>query len=279
MGNIMATGGIALVIVFLFLTLIVFAIIHSLENKVPSPPKLSSSSYPKLVNAFDDDQTFLQEPLIDPPDVSPVEQQYIGGRYKFVDDLGVPTQKGYWQDGKYYEWETTPLGGDFKYYKPVGGAEWTPCGRPVTGDLKVDYVKKKVDGEVLLPVLSETMSPMISTGPIVNPCKLPVAGTIASNIPFISSVNRGYPIPEIPTPYSKIGILTSEDDDSDEILNLYGRPLGVEFWNYRAEDKNGFVLPLNHRYLEDGDTVNHVVGKDVKGWKVHIYGIDKFIYM
>ncbi len=103
--------------------------------------------------------------------------------------------------------------------------------------------------------------------------------------PFFGSVNAYAPFPEITTPWEKAGILTSmrgEKSEKQEILNLFRRPIAPlqDLWEYQVQDKNGFVIKLEEKYLENADVVHHVIGKNGEGpWKVHIFVQNKYIWV
>jgi hypothetical protein len=103
-----------------------------------------------------------------------------------------------------------------------------------------------------------------------------------TDVPFFGNVNAYAPFPEIVNPWEKAGLLTSESK-KDQILNLYRRPIAPlqDLWEYQVQDKNGFVIKLEGtRYLENGDIVHHVIGKDGLGpWKVHVFVQNKYIWM
>ncbi len=105
------------------------------------------------------------------------------------------------------------------------------------------------------------------------------SGNPYPNAPFYGSVNAYAPFPEIKNPWEKAGILTSVS--SDEILNLYRRPIAPlqDLWEYQVEDKNGFIIVLNNKYINDGDIVNHVIGKHNGPWKAHIFVQNKYIWV
>lgn len=101
------------------------------------------------------------------------------------------------------------------------------------------------------------------------------------DVPFFGSVNAYAPFPEITTPWEKAGILTSVGI-KQEILNLFRRPIAPlqDLWEYQVQDKNGFMIKLNEKYLEDGDVVPHVIGKNGEGpWKVHVFVQNKYIWV
>ncbi|HMP28097.1 MAG TPA: hypothetical protein PKD85_00770 [Saprospiraceae bacterium] len=99
-------------------------------------------------------------------------------------------------------------------------------------------------------------------------------------VPFFGSVNAYAPFPSIENPWEKAGILTSVG--GDQILNLYRRPIAPlqDLWEYQVQDKDGFVIKLNVKYLEDGDLVPFVVGKNGMGpWKTHIFVQNKYVWV
>lgn len=124
-------------------------------------------------------------------------------------------------------------------------------------------------------------------GPIPGkPMGVPVPrDTMRSSNPLgiaVTSVDTGLPFfSEVDTPWQKIGLLTSKNEKG-EILNLYGRPIAPnqELYEYQVQDKNGFVIPLERTsYLEDGDIIYHVMGKEKQGpWRANIFNINKYVY-
>lgn len=80
-----------------------------------------------------------------------------------------------------------------------------------------------------------------------------------------------------------MGIITTVNESDDSIMNLYRRPIAPlqDLWEYSAQDKNGFVIKLkNTNYLENGDIIPYVEGKQNKGsWKVTDYIKDKYVLM
>jgi hypothetical protein len=121
-----------------------------------------------------------------------------------------------------------------------------------------------------------------------------------SDVPFYGSVDSFAPFKEVRTPWEKVGLLTSfehnkhdscDKNDSEckrrhfegdrELLNLYRRPIAPlnDLWEYNVQDKNGFIIPLRNRtYLEDGDIVEHVIGKGGP-WKTQMFLNNKYIWM
>nr|QBK86527.1 MAG: hypothetical protein LCMAC102_03220 [Marseillevirus LCMAC102] len=101
-------------------------------------------------------------------------------------------------------------------------------------------------------------------------------------IPFISSVNSYAPFPEVYTPWEKTGMVQTEDAKDESIMNLYRRPIAPlqDLFEYSVQDKDGFVIPLqNINFLEDGDTIKSISGKESKGpWKVNIYVNNKWVW-
>lgn len=99
-----------------------------------------------------------------------------------------------------------------------------------------------------------------------------------ANVPFFGSVNAYAPFPEVNTPWEKAGILTSMENK--QIMNLYRRPIAPlqDLWEYQVQDKNGFVIKLPEKYLQNGDVIPHVTGKE-GSWKVHDYIQNKYIWV
>ncbi len=82
--------------------------------------------------------------------------------------------------------------------------------------------------------------------------------------------------------WQKTGILTSSNPSKKAILNLFKRPIAPmqDLWEYQIQDKNGFMIKLNEKYLENGDVVQHVTGKNGMGpWIVHDYEQNKYIWV
>jgi hypothetical protein len=100
------------------------------------------------------------------------------------------------------------------------------------------------------------------------------------DIPFISSVNSFAPFPEVQSSWEKTGMLTTKDSDKKELLTLYRHPVAPlqDLFKYSVQDKDGFIIPLSENYLEDGDTVPDVIGKDGP-WTTHIFTKDKYVWV
>jgi hypothetical protein len=100
---------------------------------------------------------------------------------------------------------------------------------------------------------------------------------------FVTSV--GVPVgTEVATRWSKVGLLVSlnETDGKDpKIMNLFGRPIAPlqDLFQYRAEDKNGFTIPLTYqkRELSDGDVISEIPGKPGR-WKVSL-DTNRYVWM
>jgi hypothetical protein len=105
-------------------------------------------------------------------------------------------------------------------------------------------------------------------------------GFVGSDIPFISSVSAFAPFPEVDSAWEKTGMLTSKDSEKKELLTLYRKPIAPlqDLFKYSAQDKNGFIIPLSENYLEDGDVVPDVIGKDGR-WDVHVFTKDKYVWV
>lgn len=102
---------------------------------------------------------------------------------------------------------------------------------------------------------------------------------------FLGSINaNAVGFKEVVTPWEKIGLMTTVDENEDGILNLYRRDIAPyrDLYEYSAQDKNGFIIPLSKSitYLENNDIVEHVTGKESKGpWKVSLFYENKYIYV
>lgn len=98
---------------------------------------------------------------------------------------------------------------------------------------------------------------------------------------MIGSSNAFAPFPEVQSRWEKIGILTTVNEQNDNVLNLYRRPIAPlqEIFEYSSQDKDGFITPLRYkRYLEDGDIIDSIIGKESKGrWKANIFVNDKWV--
>jgi hypothetical protein len=100
--------------------------------------------------------------------------------------------------------------------------------------------------------------------------------------PFVASVNAFAPFPEVYERWEKIGSLTTIDINDDSILNLHRMPVAPlqDLFQYSVQDKNGFIIPLKGiTFLEDGDIVPRVIGKESKGpWKANIFVNNKYVW-
>lgn len=83
----------------------------------------------------------------------------------------------------------------------------------------------------------------------------------------IASVDCEAPLNFVNREYIRLGLLTNESNT--ELLNLYGvcimRSQGI--WKYYVEDKYNFQIPLFSSYLENGDKISDITGKNGV-WKV-----------
>lgn len=115
-----------------------------------------------------------------------------------------------------------------------------------------------------------------------NPLDIALQYTGTSSIPFIGSASSFAPFPEVQTPWEKTGMIQTVNPDNDTIMNLYRRPIAPlqDLWEYTVQDKDGFVVPLKARYLENGDIIKSVPGRENLGsWKVNIYNNNKWIWV
>ena len=102
------------------------------------------------------------------------------------------------------------------------------------------------------------------------------------SIPFIGSVDSFAPFPEVISSWEKSGIIQTVDPDSTEIMNAYRKPISPlrDLFEYSVQDKNGFVVPLKETYLEDGDIIRNVPGREALGkWKYRDFVKNKYIWM
>lgn len=115
------------------------------------------------------------------------------------------------------------------------------------------------------------------------------------NLPFYGNVDAYAPFQEIVSPWEKAGILVSMRKGSsseckgeeckrhgeNELLNLFRRGIAPvqDVWEYMVQDKDGFVIKLeNRRYINDGDVVDHVIGKGGP-YRAHMFVQNKYIYV
>jgi hypothetical protein len=97
----------------------------------------------------------------------------------------------------------------------------------------------------------------------------PVGVPIPSNALKLTS----FDVPAPPGGISKLGILTRGAPGKDGILDLFIRPIfpGQDLYEYYVRDKNDFIIKLKQtRWLENGDVVNHIPGKE-GAWKVNVF--------
>ena len=116
-----------------------------------------------------------------------------------------------------------------------------------------------------------------------------VPGPNRGGVGFVGSIataatpDASFPFQPVDTQWELAGLLTPVNKEYDAILNLYRRPIAPlqDLWEYSAQDKNGFVIPLKEiRYLDDGDHIPHILGKERIGpWKVHLTVKNQWIWM
>lgn len=109
------------------------------------------------------------------------------------------------------------------------------------------------------------------------------------NIPFYSKVDSFHPFPEVMTDYEKIGLFVREskcqrndldcEEGNSEILNAYRRPIAPlqDLFEYMAQDKNGFIIKLHEKYLNNGDIVPRIIGKGGP-FRLHAFEQNKWIW-
>lgn len=101
-------------------------------------------------------------------------------------------------------------------------------------------------------------------------------GAYGNNYPPVYTYPGNYPINGVPYAMTNIGILTQDK----KIMNLFRQPISPnqDLYSYYAQDKNGFIIPLNtSEYLDTGDFVKHITGKGGP-WKVHNYVNKSWVY-
>jgi hypothetical protein len=102
-----------------------------------------------------------------------------------------------------------------------------------------------------------------------------------NSIPFISSVDSFAPFPEVNSNWEKSGMIQTIDQSDNEIMNIYRKAIAPlrDLFEYSVQDKNGFVVPLKETYLEDGDIINSVPGREGLGkWRYNDYVRYKYVY-
>jgi hypothetical protein len=85
---------------------------------------------------------------------------------------------------------------------------------------------------------------------------------------------RSATIPE--RKWQKVGVLTTDD----KTMNLLARPstYNEDIWQYRAEDKDGFIIELGEsQAYRTNDVIPSIPGKTSAGsWTVRIYSRDTY---
>lgn len=92
--------------------------------------------------------------------------------------------------------------------------------------------------------------------------------------------NLGYPA--VNTQWDSVGLLTSTNVNDDTILTLHKRAIDPyrEFYQYRAINKDGIVIPLTETYLENGDKIAKIDGLESVGeFEVKLYDQNKYVYV
>lgn len=110
------------------------------------------------------------------------------------------------------------------------------------------------------------------------PRNIPLGDPVPANTLKVTSLN----VDVINPGFSQSGVLTTTDETDDTILNLFRRPISPrnELWEYYVEDKDGFRIKLQETYLEDGDIVASVPGKEAKGsWLVRMYSDTRYVWV
>ena len=102
------------------------------------------------------------------------------------------------------------------------------------------------------------------------------------DIPFVGSADSFAPFPEVLSSWEKVGIIQTVNPDNNAIMNIFRRQIAPlqDLFEYSVQDKNGFVVPLKETYLEDGDIIHSVPGRESLGkWKFNDYLKYKYIWM
>jgi len=157
----------------------------------------------------------------------------------------------------------------YDYFKPYGPNQSSMQNEIVVADTPF-YKKPPVN---LIPGVAGTVNPGY-VGAAVG-----YTGTGA--IPFISSVDSFAPFPEVQTNWEKVGIIQTVDPDNTTIMNAYRKSIAPlqDLFEYSVQDKNGFVVPLKVNYLEDGDIIESVPGREKLGkWKFNDYIKNKWVW-
>ena len=94
--------------------------------------------------------------------------------------------------------------------------------------------------------------------------------------------NMGYH--SVDTPWDNVGMVSTVDKDDNTIMSLDKRAIDPyrEWYEYRVLDKTGIVIPLGTgvTYLEDGDIIKKIPGKEGKGsFKIHLFDQNKYVYV
>lgn len=149
---------------------------------------------------------------------------------------------------------------------------------------------KTENPEVIPPSLN---SEVVSLIPLDDP--VPASTLKATNPRYFRSTHQPPPGPvEFVTSvknclkpsltWEKVGVLTPTDTSEDGLLDFYQRSVAPysDLYEYAYEDKDGFFVPFpkSLSYVEDGDTIDTVLGKQAKGsWKVSLLEENEYVYM
>lgn len=101
-----------------------------------------------------------------------------------------------------------------------------------------------------------------------------------SDIPFYTSHNAFSPFPEVGGAWEKVGLATKDGETGkDTLLNVYRRPIAPlnDHFEYNVQDRDGFVIKLRETFLQDGDKISHVDGKDGT-WTFRDYVKNKWVW-
>lgn len=88
---------------------------------------------------------------------------------------------------------------------------------------------------------------------------------------------------EVNLRWDKVGYVSTANQTDDALMFLLRRPINEyqDSWQYKVVDKHGFDITLQgqNAYLEDGDKISAIPGKESKGdWIVHLDAKNKWVY-
>lgn len=236
----------------------------------------------------------LEDPIIPPPIAGPLINSYssynsFSGPYPGK-PLNVPVPQGSLkmtsEKWKYPFYQSSRPLEPYNYFKPYGPNQEEMQMSLGGGYADDPYYTRDTFKNIPLSRgdISKQNLPFRDNSPRRNSIPYALNYTGQGDIPFIGSVNSFAPFAEVNTPWEKTGLLTritsGGSRDDNEIVALYRQPIAPinDVFKYMVQDKDGFMIPLNQTFLEDGDIIDHITGKSGR-WKVHIYVNNKFIWV